>query len=239
MFAYQSRIEASGSCCIALVFLHSPIHLALESRPPHITTQFSLEQWQTQSDVAVSFHFLHTVSLTFRGEKTGFETPKEIAGTILPAFILRVFVSWRLHFGDLRVGTLLAKALLLGKNGNHVLDSSLMRVKALNKFCRRHDEEASYTVKSFLDRLLYYISASSDDEETIVNEVYTRLVSKNSGKTRDIDSDYMRLKDDYFKDQSEFIIALKAKIDEPSTKDAQKKKRRRIVNLTNRLKRHQ
>eukprot|EP00986_Skeletonema_menzelii_P021001 scaffold32894_cov154-Skeletonema_menzelii.AAC.1 len=101
--------------------------------------------WQTQSDVAVSFHFLHTVSLTFLGEKTGFETPKQVAGTILPAFILRVFVSWRLHYGDLRVGTLLSKALLLGKNGNQVLDTTLMRVKALNKFCRRHGEEASYT----------------------------------------------------------------------------------------------
>jgi len=36
----------------------------------------------------------------------------------------------------------------------------------------------------------------------------------------------MRLRDDYFKDQSEFIIALKAKIGEPSTKEAQKKKKK-------------
>lgn len=217
----------SGGCCIAVVFLHRPFYRALESRPPYVATRFSLEDWQTQSDAAVSFHYLHTLSLTFRGVNAGFETPKGITGTILPAFSVRAYVSWRLHYGDLRVGTLLAKALLLGERGNRVLDKPLMRLKTWNEFCRRHGEDAAYRAITFLDRLFFYISTSRDDEETIVNEVYSRLVRQNSNHQKYIDSDLKRLRDDYFKVSSHLMSAIIAKHDE---RPPAKKKPKNISN---------
>ena len=64
------------------------------------------------------------------------------------------------------------------------LASRLMKVNALNRFCRKHGELTPYATRSFLDRLY---SASSEDQETIVNEVYSDCW----GKLRE---DYLRPK---------------------------------------------
>ena len=214
VYAYQSPIDKSIDCCIALVFLHHPVHLALESRPPWISTSFGLKRWKTQSQAAESFHWLQTLNLTFLGVMDDFVTPKDVSGTILTPFALRVYVSKRLHVGDLRVGTLLAKALLLGRNSSHVLDKSLMRRKALNTFCRKYGEERTYTAHSFLDRLIFFISASSNDQDTIVNEVYDRMQRQNNNERTGFDDHLKKLREEYFSDQNQpFINALTAKRD--------------------------
>ena len=235
MFVYQSDMNLDNECCIALVFLHSPLFRALESRPPWDRTRFGLEEWNTQSEAAVSGHYLHTISLTFRGVKSEFETPKGFSGTILPAFSLRAYLSWRLHVGDLRVGTLLAKSLLLGRNGDRNLDKCLMKVKALNRFCRRNGNGVPYQTRTFLDRLFLFASASSDDQETIVDKVYQRLESRDD-KDRNLstletkydkDRNLSTLETKYFNRDGPFMRALKAMIDKPSIQRQAHKKQKK------------
>ena len=219
VFAYQS-LTRTTDCCIGLLFLHSPLYRALESRSPWARTSFGLEERQTFSETAVTTHWLHTIIMTFCRQTSDFATPKGMTESILPAHALHVYITERLHVGDLRVATTKGKALLLGKKSKGLLNKSFMRVKCLNRFCRTHGRRATYCTHSLPDRLFRHISASGKDMDGTVNDVYQKLLdvsqeapSENKRK-KAIDKYVRKLETKYFQAQSSFMTALISKHNE-------------------------
>ena len=227
-FVYQSPpTDDKDECCIAMIQLHGPLHLALDSRPPWDDFKFGKEQYQQHSDTAVTFHWLHTTSLTFRGvNKNGFETPKQMVGTILPAFALRMFERQRLHLGDTRVATWFGKTLLLGKNSG----SGLEYKKCLNRYCRKVKDPATWGSNTLLDRIINRISYSNTatEDSILAESIYEMLRSVYTGKTvhdRDgIDGKMNELRQKYFVEESSLYTAVVKKHDEFWTPISQGKK---------------
>ena len=208
-FMYQSPpTDDKDECCVAMIHLHGPLHLALDSRPPWDNFKFGQKQYQQHSDAAVTFHWLHTTSLTFRGvNKNGFETPKRMVGTILPAFALRMFELKRLHLGDSRVATWFAKTLLLGKNSG----SSLEYKKCVNRFCRKHGDTATWYSNSLYDRIMNRISqagpGSEMTDDDIAESVYEMLMKEKREESKIIPI-LDALKRKYFKGGSSLMTAI-------------------------------
>jgi hypothetical protein len=216
-FVYQSPpTDDKDDCCVAMILLHGPIHLALDSRPPWDDFKFGQEQYQQHSDTAVSFHWLHTTSLTFRGvNQNGFETPKEMVGTILSAFALRMFELTRLHLGDSRVATWFGKTLLLGKNSG-----SSLEYKCLNRYCRDNKDPATWGSKSLLDRIINRISYSNTatEDSILAESIYKMLRSLYTTKKLEdrnkIDARLNDLREKYFVQGSSLFDAVVDKHDE-------------------------
>ena len=62
--------------------------------------------------------------------------------------------------------------------------------------------------------MIFFISASSNDQDTIVNEVYARIQRQNNNERRGFDDHLKKLREEYFSDQNQpFINALTAKRD--------------------------
>jgi hypothetical protein len=186
-------------------------------------TSFGLEDRQTFSETAVTGHWLHTIIMTFCRQMRDFATPKGMTESILPPHALHVFVSERLHVGDLRVPTLKGKALLLGKKSKGLLNVSFMKVKCLNTFCYDNGRLATYSNQHTLtERLFRRISASSKDMDGIVNDIYQKLLTVTENMERhgrhhrkDAIVRYVHdLETNYFKAQSQLMVALISKHDE-------------------------
>jgi hypothetical protein len=215
-FVYQSLpTDDKNECCVAMIQLHGPLHLALDSRPPWDDYKFGQKQYQQHSDSAVSFHWLHTTSLTFRGvNQNGFETPKQMVGTILSAFALRMFEIRRLHV-DSQVATWFGKTLLLGKNSGSGLE-----YKCLNRYCRDNKDTATWGSKSLLDRIINRISYSNTatEDSILAESIYGMLRSLYPTKTerdRDkIDTRLNDLREKYFVQGSSLFEAVVNKHDE-------------------------
>lgn len=208
-YVYQSPPNDKDECCIAMIHLHSPLHRVLEARPPWDDYKFGQKQYQQHSDAAVTFHWLHTTSLTFRGvNKNGFETPKEMIGTILPAFALRMFELNRLHLGDSRVATWFGKTLLLGKNSG----SSLEYKKCVNRFCRKHGDTATWYSNSLYIRIMNRISQAGPGsvmtDDDIAESVYEMLMKEKREEERKIYQILDILSRKYFKDESSIMAAI-------------------------------
>lgn len=143
---YVYRSEAG---CVGFIFLHHAFSKSLSSLPPWRDRNFSDAQFQDQGRAGIAFDWNQAVGFTFdrvEGHEDKMISPNTLIGSLLVAFVLRMYIIHRMHHGDYRIATLFAKDLAtIGEDKYKPLQKMMLKQKWINSWAReRKDNTLTY-----------------------------------------------------------------------------------------------
>ena len=133
---YAHKSEAG---CIGLIFLHHAFSKSLASLPPW-DRYFTDKEYKDQGRAGIAFDWNNAVGLTFdrvKGHEDEMVSPNTLIGSLLVAFVLRMYIIHRMHHGDYRIASQFAKDLAtIGEDKYKPLQEMMLEQKWINMWAR-------------------------------------------------------------------------------------------------------